>query len=182
MDVATLLASAGVSAVVGAVVSVLAVSQTTVRRAKAERADAARQAVQAVVAPMRDELARYEFRQRPEPLRGPGRSHMDDHAAVVQVLDAATGLPAWRRWLVARRCRRVFGAYWTDLAIEYPGDPTDAHTFSAWLASSLTRGRGSIPRGAGPLDGLLQRAYSELPGHSRLKDLRDELRSLSHCR
>lgn len=44
-----MLASVGISALVSALVSLMAVRQVTVRRAKAQRTDAARRAVRAVV-------------------------------------------------------------------------------------------------------------------------------------
>ena len=61
VDWSTLIASAGVSAVVGAVVSLVAVSQVTVRRGRAERREAARLAVAAAVKPLQLELARYTY-------------------------------------------------------------------------------------------------------------------------
>lgn len=175
-----MLASTGVSAVVGAVVSLLAVSQTTVRRARAERREAARLAVRERVAPLLAELARYEYLRPPEPRRSAERSHMDDHAAVMSIRRAAADLPPWRRWLVDRRCRRVFGAYWTDLARDYPSAKSEGNeSFSAWFAASVRDRREGDPS---PLDGLMQRAYSESPGHPMLRELRRELRRLAAAR
>jgi hypothetical protein len=183
MDSSQLVASAGISAVVSAVVSLLSVRAVTVQQARAAQAEAARRAVRQAVAPLLDELARYEYlTDRPEPKRTSERSHMDDHAAVVRIRSAAAELPAWRRALVDRRCRRVFGYYWTDLARDYPSASNDpgAGSVGAWFASSV---RGVHPTaGRGPLDGLLHRAYCQPPGDALLKDLRRELHRLSAAR
>lgn len=76
---------AGVSAVVGAVVSLVAVSQVTVRRARAERREAARLAVAAAGKPLQLELARYTYAagQRTSSKRDNEAAHMDDHQHVV---------------------------------------------------------------------------------------------------
>lgn len=181
VDWSTLLASAGVSAVVGAVVSLLAVSQTTVRRAKAERADASRLAVRECVAPLLAELARYQYVGLERAKREAETSHMDDHAHVVAIRSAAADLPGWRRWLVDRRCRRVFGDYWTDLARDYPsvGRETGG-TLTAWFAASVAESK--RPPGARPVDGLMHRAYSQQSGHTLVDRLRRELRRLAAAR
>lgn len=180
-DWATLVAAAGVSAIVSAIVSLLAVRQVTVRRSRAERADAAMQRIRAIVEPLLDALSRYEYVRPPEPRRIAERSHMDDHAAVVRIRHAAADLPLWRRALVDRRCRRVFGDYWTNLAIDYPNASSDeaGASFSAWLAASV---RGRQEDDPGPVDGLIHRAYSEPAGRPVQNDLRRELRRLSAAR
>lgn len=184
MEWGTLLATAGVSAVVSALVSLWAVRMVTVRRAKAERADAARRAVRAEAEKLLRALARYRYTEgRPTPARG-NTAEADDHAAVVRIRNAATDLPAWRRWLVDRRCRRVFGDYWTDLAIDYPSDlESGAGTFIAHLNERL-RAKRADGRGnqSTPADSLIHRAYSELPGHPALDELRRELRHLAASR
>ncbi len=179
-DWGTVAASAGVSAVISAVVSLLTIHQVTVRRARAERADASRQAVRKAVEPLLRELARYQYFGREEPKRTSEMSHMQDHTYLVQVRAAATDLSGFRRWLVDRRCRRTFGGYWTDLAIDLPTGANDAGTFSAWLASGLKDGQ--LKTGEGPLDGLVHRAYSLPPGHELQKKLRRNLKRLAACR
>lgn len=69
----------------GAVVSLVAVSQVTVRRARAERREAARLAVAAAVRPLQLELARYTYAagQRTSSKRDNEAAHMDDHQHVV---------------------------------------------------------------------------------------------------
>ncbi len=69
----------------GAVVSLVAVSQVTVRRARAERREAARLAVAAAGKPLQLELARYTYAagQRTSSKRDNEAAHMDDHQHVV---------------------------------------------------------------------------------------------------
>lgn len=168
------------SAVVGAVVSLLVVSQTTVRRRRAERREAAREAVTAAVAPLLVELGRYRYQvRRPEPKRAGEQAdlaHLEDHAQLVTIRTAAADLPGWRRWLVDRRCRRIFGNYWNDLARDYP-TRTDADTLTAWLAVSMNDGASGDPR-----QSLIHRTYAEPPGHALGAELARELRRLSAAR
>ncbi len=181
VDWLTLIASAGVSPVVGAVVSLVAVSQVTVRRARAERREAARLAVAAVVKPLQLELARYTYAagQRTSSKRDNEAAHMDDHRHVVAILGAAPDLPAWRRRLVDRRCRRVFGAYWCDLARDYPSaGETGGGSLTAWLASSMQDHHGAED----PRSSHLHRAYATPPGSPVQDELRRELRRLAAAR
>ena len=111
--------------------------------------------------------------------RTPEQGHLEDHTEVVRIRAAAADLPGWRRWLVDRRCRRVFGSTWTDLAIDYPTNPeVSSDSVSAWLASA---GR-SPEQGADADFGLLHRAWCELPGHPTQDQLAGELRKLAACR
>lgn len=178
MDWSTLFASAGVSAVVGAVVSLMAASQLTVRSARAERREAARLAVAAAVEPLRVALARYQYLSPREAKRTNEQSHLDDHAKAVRVLRAAGELPWWRRRLVERRCRMVFGDYWTNLALDFPSASED-NSLGSWLAASV---RDSIVKeGAGPLDGLLHRTYCQQADGPLGPVLRKQLRRLAAC-
>ena len=103
---------------------------------------------------------------------------MDDHAVVARLLRAAEPLTWWRRRLVARRCRRIFGSYWTDLAIDYPsnGAVDETGSVAAWFAAAM---KGQEPQG--PLDALMHRAYCELPPHKLLDGLCRELRLLRNA-
>lgn len=177
MDWSTLVASGGVSAVVGVVVSLVAVSQMTKKQARAERADAARQEVAAKAGLLLAELARYEFVRSDEPKRSRARAHLDDRIKASEIILAAAPLPWWRRSLVERRVRRVFGDYWTSLAIDYPStDASDTGSFAAFLASSIREANGD--QRPGQFDGLMQRAYSTRAGDPLLRVLRRELRRL----
>lgn len=172
--------SAGTSAVISALVSLLAVHQTTVRRAKAERTDASRQAVRHAVEPLLRELARYKYLDRTSPKRSEEQSHLEDHTCIVTIREAASDLPRHRRWLVDRRCRKTFGNYWTDLAVDLPTSANESGTFSAWLASSLKDNK--VSQVYGPTRGLLHRAYMERPGHPLQEELRRNLKRLAACR
>jgi hypothetical protein len=100
---------------------------------------------------------------------------MDDHTAVVSIRTAASNLPLWRRWLIERRCRRVFGE-WTRLAIEFPTKPSGDETVAAWLSPAIEHSDDGVEWG------LRQRAYSELPGHPAQHKLSVELRRLAGAR
>lgn len=158
-------------------VSLVAVRQVTVRRARAERAEAARVAVRAHVTAMIDDLARYRFqRRRTAPDRKPDLGAIGDHASVVRIRAAAADLPAWRRRRVDNRCRRVFGRTWTDLAINFPTKSEGGESVGAWFALAAEH------RGPEEADfGLLHRAYSEMPGHPSQDQLASELRRLAMC-
>lgn len=176
VDWSTVLASAGVSAVVGAVVSLLTVSQTTVRRARAERRETARLAVADTAAPLVRELTRYRFqRENGKPRRDNANAHLDDLGKVMALRKAAANLSWWRRWLVDRRCRRVFGDYWADLARDYPSDrPAGESEFSTWLAASMSdRHRGD------PRESLIHRTYAAPPADPLAGKLARELRLLA---
>lgn len=182
MDVSTLLASAAVSAVVGTLVSVAAVSQVTVRRARAERADAARRAVVGIVSPLRVDIGKYRARMLPGLGREPQTAQMADYETVSRVLAAAADLPGWRRRLVLRRCRRVFGRYWTDLAELSPADPS---SLGSIVAPVLVAEYQRLKAGAdlsGRTDGLMHRALCCPPEDGMVGDLARELAQLAGCR
>ncbi len=178
MEWPTVLLSAGISAVVGAVVSLLAVSQVTTRRARAERADASRRALAAVVGPLRSDLRKYQLGMNRGLQRGPATAQLDDHRLVSGILAASSDLPWWRRRLVERRCRRVFGDHWTDLARDWPYDPSSV---GAALGPSLMAGirAGKNGQSAAPVAGLIHRAYTNAPGHVLLQQLDRQLRLLA---
>lgn len=183
MDWSTVLASAGVSAVVGAVASLLAVSQTTVRQQRAARRELARHILRQAVAPLLDELARYEYlrRDNAKARRSGEAADMEDHARVVAIRAAATDLLGWRRALVDRRCGLVFGEYWTNLARDYPTKAAAGPgSLGAWFAAAVSDH--DRKPGAGPRDGLMHRAYSRPPGDPLQAELRRELRRLAAAR
>src|SRR5687768_8138741 len=151
MDWPTFVVSAGVSAVV----SWFTVRALTVRKARTELAEAARLSVKEVVQPLLSELGRYEYIRLPKAKRNGVLAALEDHTQVVQVRSAAEGLRWWRRALVKRRCRRVFGRYWVDLAEDFP---TKDSTLS-FLASALKDDQ--VRDGETPTDGLIHHAYSQ---------------------
>lgn len=103
---------------------------------------------------------------------------MDDHQHVVATLGAAADLPAWRRRLVDRRCRRVFGAYWCDLARDYPSaGETGGGSLTAWLASSMQDHHGAEDPRTSPTSRLCDPARESVQN-----ELRRELRHLAAAR
>ncbi len=183
VDWVTVLVSGSTSAAVGVIVSLLAVPQTVVRQRRAERRDDARRLLEQAVDGLIVEHARYLYLRPPEPRRTNERSHMDDHGHVVRIRRAAADLSPLRRYLIDRRCRRVFGDYWTELARDLPAaDTADVISASvgAWFAAER---RGAPPAdGRGPLDGLMQRAYSRPAGDPLVRKLGRELRRLRAAR
>ena len=61
MDWSNAITTAGISAVVSVVVSLLSVATVTVRQERAKRREAARLKLEAAVAPLRDRLARHRY-------------------------------------------------------------------------------------------------------------------------
>lgn len=179
MDWSTLLVSAAVSALVGALVSIAAVSQTTVRQRRAERRDEALLALKRVVMPLRMDLRLFELRVRTGNKRTAERSHVDDHRLATAVLDTTEDMGRLRSLLVRRRCRRVFGEYWTTLAEEMPyaDDTLGSAVVPALFGAPRLVESGALK--SSPMDGLFHRAFMEDPGNREHAQLRRELRRLS---
>lgn len=88
---------------------------------------------------------------------------MEDGIAALTVLRIARDLPLWRRLLVRRRCRIIFGDQWSDIAeqqVDVSTDPkVDAdHLFANALFWDLHH-EGDPAIGRNRI-GLVQRAYS----------------------
>jgi len=182
MELQVILLSAGVSAVVGALVSLVAVAQVTVRQAKAQGGFEARQVVAKVVQPWISDVGMYRLRRLASMQREPDRAHADDHARVSDVLTAGANLPNWRLRLVRRRLNRLFGPFWLELASLRPADTsTTGSTFAVILQAELhARDQGEDPRRR--VSGLYHRALSQEPGHPLQDRLLRELRRLGQCR
>lgn len=183
MQWSTLIASAGVSAVVGAVVSLFAVSQVAVRQARAIAREDARRSVRELADAQVRRAMRYAFAPRDgdRAIRAAddGLSHLDDHSVVAAILVAARGLSAPRRWLVRRRCRAIFGNYWTELALLYPAASANGEeSFLLWLTANA----GAVPIANDSCESLMHRAYSKPPGDSSQDQLRKQFARLSSCR
>jgi hypothetical protein len=179
MDWSTLIVSAAVSAVVGALVSIAAVSQTTVRQRRADRRDQALVALKKIVVPLRMDLRLFELRVRTGMKRTAERSHIDDHRLATAVLDTTEDMGRLRRLLVRRRCRRIFGEYWASLAEEMPYAD---HSLDSAMVPALLGAPRLLESGAlksTPMDGLFHRAYMRDPGGREQAQLRKELRRLS---
>lgn len=183
MEWGTVLASAGVSAVVGAVVSLLAVSQVTVRQARAAEREDARRSIRELAETQVRLVMRYSFveREGSRAMRDSddGTSHLDDHTTVAAILIAARGLSKMRRRLVERRCRRIFGRYWVDLALYYPSASANGEeSFLVWLTANT----GIVPTKNDSWESLIHRAYSKPPGAPEQRELGHELRRLAASR
>jgi hypothetical protein len=179
MDWSTVILSAAVSAVVGALVSLAAVSQTTVRQRRAERRDEALLALKKIVVPLRLDLRLYELGVRTGNKRTAERSHVDDHRLATAVLDSTENMGKLRSALVRRRCRRVFGEYWATLAEEMPyaDDSLGSAVVPALLGAPMLLESGALK--SSPVAGLMHRAYMGDPGSPEQTQLRRELRRLS---
>lgn len=174
----TLFASAGVSAVVGSVVSLIAVSSVTVRTERAKRREAARVALKQAVQPLLADLARYQFSDLRTSAKREGNSlPLEDYETVVKIREAALGLSALRRSMVDHRCREIFGRSWVQLAEDYPAGASGG--LGAYLASA-TNSRGNEPHDGA--SSLFHRTYSKPPSQGGGKALRRQLRLLSKAR
>jgi hypothetical protein len=171
-----LLVSAGVSAVVSAVVSLLAVAQTTARQLKATRADKAKQSLTERVARVRLMVRLYRAHRLASAGRKPDSPHMDDLVFASDVMRLANDIPRWRRRLVARRLRRIVGAYWAELAQIVPA-PGALGAMDSWLQAEM---RGDVD--GDPASGLLHRALCQPPGDRLQLEAEKQLRRLSAAR
>lgn len=181
MDVPTLLASAGISAVVGTLVSLLAVSQVTVGKMRAERAEEARLTIRTFLRqPVRD-IAAYRAGDADNLQRDAAVAQMQDAEDAATILEAGRNLRWWPRQVLRWRIRRVYGREFTALAERYSSP--EARTFGALLAPMLRKQVRSSRRGkpVTMLDGLLHRALSSSPESFLVKRLRVELYLLQLC-
>jgi hypothetical protein len=149
------------------VVAWIGVRYFTGAKINAERADAARRELRILVAPwLSSARARAEGRGR-NLQRELRVAHADDGVCALAVLRIAADLPWWRRVLVRRRCRAVFGEEWFKLADERVDTaPGDGNAADYMLTRALFLNRGTSPYvGTGtprvPFStGLMQRVYS----------------------
>jgi hypothetical protein len=176
MDWSTVLVSTSLSAVVGALVSLLAVSQTTTRQRRAERRDDGRQRLKAVVAPRQVAVKKYQSKLLSSLKREEQVIHGDDYSFASEVLAAAEELSSWRRWLVNRRARRVIGAFIVDTAAVSPGEGDSWGGVAVLLIRQYTSHDLSEPARR---IGLYHHALMTDPGSTELKRLEKELRRLA---
>lgn len=158
-------------------VSYIGVRYFTAQRVRAEREVAALDAVEEAVSPLLREARSFAGRPH-QPRREAGVAAMDDGVNALRVLDAARHLPRWRRALVERRCRRVFGDAWVGHALPEVGVPerNEGERSGRIFARGLFE-RHDTPgfhmAGTGrPVvtvsDGLIQRTYEGAEDPSRL--------------
>jgi hypothetical protein len=171
-DVSTLLTSAGVSAVV----AVFTAGTVARRKDRADRDLAARRAVREAVRPVRQEVARWDRQGASN--RKPRLAVPADPEAVSAVLDALPDLPAWRRWLVQRRLRRLFGTLWIEHLEVLPYNPE-----TTMLSALLRQERDEGPTGRARLltDGQIHRTLAGTPWGLSARDLDRQLRRLAAC-
>lgn len=179
VDWSTVALSTALSAVVGTLVSLAAVSQTTIRQRRAERRDEARQRLAATVAAMRANVRKYQAgRHRGMKRDDPNTMHGDDYTLVSAVLHVAESLSPTRRYLVRRRCRRLFGAWLTETAEISPTESSSPGAFLAPLfAAAFAEGEYADPEKRST--GTLHRALLTDPGSPELAQLERDLRRLA---
>lgn len=158
LDLLTFSASVGGSLIV----SYVGVRYFTGAKIRAERADVARRELRRVVAPWL-RAARSRVAGRGRSLQREARtSDTKDGVSALAVLRIAEDLPAWRRALVRRRCRIIFGNEWSDLVVEQIDLAADAHGDAGHLLTralfKYTTGRFVIPGGS-PLDRVEMRLW-----------------------
>ncbi|WP_139177036.1 hypothetical protein [Geodermatophilus siccatus] len=177
INVPTVLASALLAAIV-AVVTAGAVARG---KARADRDVAARAEVRAAVQPVRQELALWARQGIRE--REPGQPVATDAEAVTKILSVMLDLPAWRRTLVRRRLRRLFGGTWVNYLELFPYDADNP--MNTMIRASAYEHRVGGPTGEGTLltAGLVHQTLSlDVFGGWPAQRLDRELRRLSAAR
>jgi hypothetical protein len=115
--------------------------------------------------------------------RLPKQPNSADQLAASEVLQGASGLGWLRRWLVRRRCRRIFGRFWTDRAELFPAAYSEE---SAGPAVFAGLGLNSHPfrsgNAAAAVSQRLHRAYAAQPGDPLQAELDRELKRLRQAR
>lgn len=174
----TLLASAGISAVISAVVALLASSSTKVRQMRAERAELARLRVYEVTKRMRRELRLYSDGMSHSSAReAKDGYHAADHKVCSEILAAAEGLGVLRRLLVEWRCRRIFGHFTYELSQDAPyNGSSPGHVIAPILVRQFNATKDLDVTGY-----LLSRAYCTPPGHASQGRARRQLVLLGRC-
>jgi hypothetical protein len=138
MNWETVLVSAAISTVVSALITLLMAGRVAIRQRRAEAAEAGLVELRTTVDPWRLEVTQYGLGMANSLRRDSSASHGDDHARATQVMNTALKLRRVRRWLVRRRCRAVFGAYWTTLAEQMPWNgESDTYPLVAHLTNAL---------------------------------------------
>lgn len=179
MDWSTVILSTGVSAVVGSVVSLLAVSQTTIRQRRAERHDQARQDLRKLLAPLRTDLRKYQSRMNAGLKREDLTTHHgDDYALASQVLVMAEQLSNGRRWLVRRRTRRLLGSFMFNVADIAPLKGDTLGALAPLLVAQYDPSKANVEE-ADDRFGELHRALMTNPGSPELAKLERELGRLA---
>jgi hypothetical protein len=175
VDLPTVLASGGLSALVAVITATRVASRTE----RGRHIYAARQELRAVV----DDsyrLARQTELGHRKPTREPDRGvDGGDYVLAGRVLAVAAQLPWWQRRLIHRRCRRLFGRGIADLA---EVQPADTSSFGGMVAPLLTWQYRQSKGGKEPLKrsdvhGLMDALATDAPA-TQLRKLRRSLARL----
>lgn len=175
----SVLIPAAVSGIVSVLISILTISQVTVRSARAERREGARVSLARRAAAMRLTLRQYRQNDHGG-RRRPDAWVADDAVAAAGALAEAEDLSPIRRRLVHRRIRRVFGSEAFDVAeLVDPARASDSAVVTS-LVRQAARIEGKLPPGLAA--GILHEAYAAEPLDQRLCDRLDrELRLLGRA-
>jgi hypothetical protein len=188
MDMSDALATAGISATVSVLVSLAAVATVTVRQERAKRREAARVELATLARPLRDRVARYRFAAEESAARFPGRTMREpggpiesvDFDDVIAILRAIEPFPWWRRALVERRLRKIYGNGLVEVVRGYPisSDKPGEAGMSTWLRVSVA----GIEWKDSPTESLMHRTLSQPPSPHVGKALARQLELLSRGR
>jgi hypothetical protein len=169
MDWSTALFTAGLSAAVSSVVSLLAVSTVTTRQERAKRRETARIQLSDAVRPIQHQLARYTFAAEQSAAEFPGRTMRDeggpvetrDFDDVIAIIRAVEPLPWWRKALINRRLRKIWGNGLVEIVRDYPvtSDKPGEAGFAIWMRTSVA----GVEWKDSPTDALLHRTFAKPP-------------------
>lgn len=182
MDVSNLLLSGAVSAIVGTFVSLLTVSQVTVGKMRAERAETARRTIREHLRQPSMDLADFALGDTLKLEREPTRAHLEDMETAAVLLAAAKDLRWWPGQVFRRRAHRVYGRHFCYLAERH--DSPGARTITALVPRMMReqgRWRPSSKRAMHITDGLWHRALSSDRQSLLVRRLRIELFMLKSC-
>ena len=171
--------TAAISAIVGAVVSLLAVSQVTVRQRRAERRDQARVELHEAVQPLRADVRKYQARIKSGMKRDQNAVIQgEDYAYATQWLTIAARLHPVRQWLVRRRTRRLVGKLIWQVADISPMRDEGLGSIAPLLFAQVTPEQFGLQEGDSPF-GLLHEALTTDPGSPQLRRLERSLARLA---
>lgn len=182
MDVTNLLLSGAVSAVVGTFVSLLTVSQVTVGKMRAERAETARRTIREHLRQPSKDLVDFSLGDTLKLERQPSMAYLADVETAAILLGAANDLRWWPRQVFRHRARRIYGRHFCYLAERY--DSPEARTVTALVPRMLREQRRSRllrSRATNIVDGLWHRALSSNQKPLLVRHLRIELHMLKSC-
>lgn len=179
-DLATVIFSATLSAMVSALVSLATASLVTGRQERARRRLEARHKVRDAIAQtyVAGRVAARGLEVPNEQLRQP---LIKDYELASQMLAAAEELSWVRRLVVHRRLRRVVGRFAFDTARDLPAadDRESGHTLAMGIMGDANKERYDLHQ----LGGLRRRAFNDgEPDQTALAKLNKQLSLIARCR